>query len=262
MAYWISPLTSCAWANESGLARVHEVNTTFFSTRATRMWCLTCSGWCHIFAHGPTAEFSHSDHSGITGKNKFAFYVELAFVTSSPRNRFILLVKRKKIRLHWKFSEQIHYHMAQNYITMTCKILKSASAMRKTSHYHGSKIFSSLLVSGTVSEITAEIIFIRIQFQKARKSAEQWDLGMKSFQWLKGKTFLKQYSLPESLCPFHPPLSHRLLSPVSWVYHLSGNQLCCLFFLLVSGILTLYQECIPWRILWILFRKKSLAYER
>lgn len=134
MAYWISPLTSCAWANESGLARVHEVNTTFFSTRATRMWCLTCSGWCHIFAHGPTADFSHRDHSGITGKNKFAFYVELAFVTSSPRNRFILLVKRKKIRLHWKFSEQIHYHMAQNYITMTCKILKSASAMRKTSH--------------------------------------------------------------------------------------------------------------------------------
>lgn len=144
MAYWISPLTSCAWANESGLARVHEVNTTFFSTRATRMWCLTCSGWCHIFAHGPTADFSHRDHSGITGKNKFAFYVELAFVTSSPRNRFILLVKRKKIRLHWKFSEQIHYHMAQNYITMTCKILKSASAMRKTSHLPRIKdIFSS-----------------------------------------------------------------------------------------------------------------------
>lgn len=50
----------------------------------------------------------------MAGTAMFAFYVKLTFIRPKAE-LFILLLK--KIPLNLKFTQQIHYHMAQNHVT-------------------------------------------------------------------------------------------------------------------------------------------------
>lgn len=122
---------------EPGVARAHQVITTLFSTRMgsqkVMLWHAVVGAKSLHRAPKPTPHVEVSVEL-LPGAAKFAFYVELTF--ANPKAKwFILLVKKNTKPIKLKiYSTNPLSHGTKAHNRMICKILETASAMRKISH--------------------------------------------------------------------------------------------------------------------------------